>query len=167
MPRTFTAVPLLALTSLTVTGCFPLVPGGTTMLLKTKEPPTKIAVTDFVPPFYAGPTTLAWWSEEPVWGKTTHARRADGQWEISRNSTNLPLVYVWIDATITGGADCRWASMQLKQVQVASGARDYDVTTDETFINRDFVDHQFTWDCAKIKAVVANDPRYKAAMDKE
>ena len=137
------------------------------MMLKTKEPPKKIAVSDFTPPLYGERTRIAWWSEEPVWGKPTHARRADGQWEISRVSTNLPLVYVFVDETITGGADCRWANMQLVQVQVASGPRDYEITTSDTRINRDFVDHQFTWDCAKIKAVVADDPLYKGAMVKE
>ena len=85
---------------------------------------------------------------------------------MTRLSTNTPMIYVWVDLAI-GGNDCRWASMQLEQTQEARGSSDDEISTSETSINTHYVDHQYTWPCSKLRAMIADDPDYKSVMEKE
>jgi hypothetical protein len=141
------------------------VPVTTTAMMDDKDPPAKIEMTDWGIPYYTYKNRLAWWSEAPTWGEVQKRELTGGRWQVTRYSTNLPLVRVLIDDTLTG-KKCRWSSVRLLQQKKVSDPSDVAFSS-ETEIDTDFVDEQFAGSCQQIKQTIINDPNYSAVIAKD
>jgi hypothetical protein len=104
--------------------------------------------------------SLYMWIHSPDWDRVT-AEWSDGDYQVSRVTTNHPMIEVFIDTS----PRCRWRYMRFRQRRIGIDASPDFSSSDSYSVFSDDA-KQFAGDCKKLKALLADDPRYAEVLAK-